>query len=375
MQNIPVSRPDISNEDLTAVQSAMVSLELSGHSPTVGIFEKNFADYLNVKDVVAVSNGSVAIDLSIEALDIKKSDICIVPTFTIISTVAELARRGAKIKLVDADPLTWSMDIHKTLEMIDHRVKLVLPVHIYGLPVDMDPLLEVQKNLDFSILEDAAEAVGVRYKQRLCGAIGNLGTFSFYANKLITCGEGGAIATNDLDLSEKLRSLRNLKFSKIERFVHDGFGYNARLSGLAASLVNSQLQRIEVLSKKKRDLVDLYLNGLKNHPWITSHISEVPYAFNSYWVFGIQIADKGPFNAKGLQKVLKDRGIETRRFFCPLHLQPFIKDFDFIFDRGNLKISESLWERGLYLPLGSGIKHEEVDRVIECLWDLTKPQV
>lgn len=369
---VPVSRPQISEEEIHAVQEEMRALNLSGHSNSVSQFEEELAKYLDVREVIAVSNGTVALDLSIEALEINKSDLCIVPSFTIISTVAELARRGARIKLVDSNPISWSMDVNKTLDLIDSSVKLVLPVHIYGLSVDMNPLLEAQNRFGFKILEDAAEALSVKYRGRLCGTFGDLSTFSFYANKLITCGEGGAIATNNLELSEQLRSLRNLRFSKTERFVHDGLGYNARLSGLSATLAKSQLKRITELSNRKRALVSLYQEGLKNHPWLEYHIDQIANSKNEYWVFGILMSQDAPFKAKQLQSKLESEGIETRRFFCPLHLQPFIRDYNFEFIKDDMKVSEALWERGLYLPFGTGIREDEVVRVIETLWKLVR---
>lgn len=371
---IPVSRPDISNEDILAVKQEMQSLNLSGHSNSVKKFEEKLAEYLNVKEVIAVSNGTVALDLSIEALEIQKSDLCIVPTFTIVSTVSELARRGARIRLVDADPISWSMDVNKAVNMIDASVELVLPVHIYGLSVDMNPLLKAQNEYGFKILEDAAEALSVKFGEKFCGAFGDLATFSFYANKLITCGEGGAIVTDDLELSDRLRSLRNLRFSNTERFIHDGFGYNARLSGLSATLAMSQLNRINELSEKKHTLVKLYLEGLRNHPWLGHHVEKIENSKNEYWVFGVLLSPDAPFNAKQLQSKLESEGIETRRFFCPLHLQPFIRNFNFEFSKNEMKVSESLWDRGLYLPLGAGIKEGEVIRVLETLWKLSKSQ-
>lgn len=369
---IPVSRPEISNEDILAVEQEMKSLNLSGHSNSIRKFEEKLAEYLNVKEVVAVSNGTTALDLSIEALEIEKHDLCIVPSFTIVSTVSELARRGARIKLVDSDPISWSIDMNKTLDIIDSNVKLVLPVHIYGLSVDMNPLLEAQNKYGFKVLEDAAEALSVKYGEKLCGSFGDLATFSFYANKLITCGEGGAIATDNLMLSDRLRSLRNLRFSKSERFVHDGLGYNARLSGLSATLAMSQLSRINELSNKKNALVKLYLEGLRNHPWLEHHVEQIANSKNEYWVFGVLLSPDAPFNAKQLQSKLEAEGIETRRFFCPLHLQPFIRNYNFEFSKNDFKVSESLWERGLYLPLGSGIREDEVKRVVDSLWALAR---
>ncbi len=374
MTLIPVSRPKISEANIFDVSQALRDGQISGHSPGVLELERSFAEYLGTSAAVAVSSGTTAIDLTVEALDIKSGDECIVPAFTIISTVSALARRGAKIQLVDAELSSWCMNVNNIESIVSQNTKIVLPVHIYGLPVDMQPIWELRKSHNFIILEDSAEALGVTCYGQKSGALGDVSIFSLYANKLITAGEGGMIATSDNILAEKLRGLRNLNFSKAERFVNFELGYAARLNNLGATLALSQLREIDQLLEIKSFLAKRYLEGLDGHPWFDFQATSTSYAENKYWVFGLVLKDSVPFSAKVFQGLLLSHGIESRRFFCPLHLQPVARKFDVVLDPRGMTNSELLWERGLYLPFGTGIRIDEVDEVIRVLWHiLTRP--
>ena len=368
---IPVNRPLLADEDIASVNLALKETLLSGDTSPVSNFEEQLADFLGVTSAVCVSNGSVAIDLSIEAFEIKEGDECVVPTFTIISTCNQLMRRGARIRLVDSDADTWSMNSSECVEAISENTKLVLPVHIYGLPVDMKQIISKADKLGIPVLEDAAEALGVRYNEKACGSIGTLGTFSFYANKIITSGEGGAIVGSDPEIIAKIRKLRNLHFNPENRFVHTDIGWNARLSGLQASLLSTQLARIELLIEKKRAIGQLYREGLKNHPWLELQPQFTNYSENSYWVVGAILNEDSPFNAADFQKVLREKGVDSRRFFCPMHLQPLFKEYDFVVE-SDLTVSEKLWDRGIYFPSGLGNTYQEIEKVIDVLWGFVK---
>ena len=219
------------------------------------------------------------------------------------------------------------------------------------------------------MLEDAAEALGVRYKGKHCGTLGDAGVFSFYANKIVTGGEGGAVVSNSEKFIDRVSYLRNLCFSPEERFVHKELGWNGRISGLAASLASSQLSRLDVLVTEKKAIGRQYLDGLAGHPWFDFQPIETDYSSNLYWVFGAVLKNTVPINAKELQELLKNRGVETRRFFCPIHLQPINleKQLEFTSD---LRNSEVLWNRGLYFPSGLGNTKEEIETVIDILWSL-----
>jgi len=367
---IPVNRPLIAEEDIEAVANALRETFISGESPPVKQMEVALANFLGTNETVAVSTGTAALDLVAEALDIKPGDHCIVPNFTIVSTVSNLLRKGATVEFIDADPITWSMNADAASTTINQQTRLVLPVHIYGMAVDMDPILEAANRFGTFVLEDAAEALGVTYRSKKCGALGHASIFSFYANKIVTGGEGGAIATNDDLLALRLRSLRNLAQSDV-RFVHNEIAWNSRISGLSAALINSQIQRLPELVQRKRDIAAQYIEGFAGHPWFEVMASKVEYSTNNYWVFPILLNSDAPFAASDFQKILFKHDIDSRRFFHPMHMQPFLKNFKVILS-SDYKISSMLWERGIYLPSGLGNTNSEIDRVIQTIWDLAK---
>lgn len=368
---IPVNRPVVSEADVLAVTEALKNTWISGETPPIADLENTLKDILGVSEVVAVNTGTTAIDLSVEALDIQAGDECVVPTFTIMSSVSNLLRHGARLIAIDSDPVTWSMDALIAAEAISKKTKLVLPVHIYGLPVDMDPIMSKAKDSRTFVLEDAAEALGVDYKGQHCGAIGDAGVFSFYANKVVTGGEGGAVATNDKEFADRVRYFRNLCFNPKQRFVHEDLGWNSRLAGLPASLITSQLKRLDGLIGQKIAIGEKYLSGLESHPWLEFHPSSTSFSKNTYWVFGVVLKDDSPFDAEELQKLLRTVGVDTRRFFCPIHLQPLASRYS-ISTFGDMSVAERLWKRGIYLPSGLGNTPDEIDRVIEAMWMLVK---
>jgi perosamine synthetase len=366
---IPVNRPIVTTEDIEAVVGALTNTWISGETPPVRELEDNLANRIGVAHAVAVSSGSAAIDLCVEALEIKPGDECIVPTFTIISTVSNLMRKGAKLTLVDSDPATYSMNSQVAAHLVNKQTKLIIPVHIFGLPVDMDPLINASKKYETFVLEDAAEALGVKYKEKTVGSLGDAAIFSFYANKIITGGEGGAITTDSEKFANSLRSLRNLCFQPKQRYVHTELGWNARYSGLSATLVNSQLSRLDTLIEYKKRIGKMYLDGLSGHPWFSLPPVATSYSINLFWVFGVVLNIDCPFNASEFQMILRNKGVDSRRFFCPIHLQPVAKNFDIRIPEPLLH-SEMLWERGLYLPSGLGNTDDEVSKVISILWEL-----
>jgi perosamine synthetase len=371
MNLIPVNRPVVSETDTQAVLDALTGTFISGETPQVRLMEQRLADFLGQKFGVAVSNGSVALDLAVEALNLPEKSECVVPTFTIISSVSQLMRKNHRLTLVDSDPIHWSMNAETAAETINSRTRLVLPVHIYGLTVDMDPILEAAERFGTFVLEDAAEALGVEYKNRKAGGIAMASTHSFYANKTVTGGEGGAVVSNDERFASRVRFLRNLCFEPEERFVHRELGWNNRISGLSAALIASQLTRITSLIEIKRQIAAKYIEGLSGHPWFSFMPQETNFSKNGYWVFPILLNEYSPYSAKDMQNELRKRDIETRRFFCPIHLQPVAKGYDFQL-AGSMKVAENLWEKGFYLPSGVGTLDSDIDQVIDACWELTK---
>ena len=281
---IPVNRPLITESDELFVSKTLKETNISGHTPVVRNLEEKLAQLHGVPNAIAVSSGTTALDLSIEALEIQPGDEVVVPTFTIVSTIANLLRKGAILKLIDADPHTWSMNAHLAAAAIDSKTKLVLPVHIYGMATDMDPILDETKKYGTFILEDSAEALGVKYKNQLCGSIGDAGIFSFYANKVVTGGEGGAIITKNDKFAARVRYFRDLCFQPENRFVHKDLGWNYRINGLSSALIMSQLSRLNEIIERKIQIGNIYTQGLRGHPWFELPQTELYSIRNTYWV-------------------------------------------------------------------------------------------
>lgn len=368
---IPVNRPRIEPEDISAVSKALEDGWVSGEGPIVERLESSIADTIGADHCVAVSSGTSALDVVMSALEVCKDDEVIAPATTIISTVSEAAKRGAQIKVVDVDPDTWCMSLPQTLQEMNSRTKVIVPVHLFGLAVDLDPIIHKAEECDIFVLEDAAEALGLDYKGAPCGSLGNAGIFSFYANKIVTGGEGGAIVTNSRDWASRFRSFRNLCFDPNERFVHHELGTNARMGSMTAALVNSQLQRLHTLVDKKRAIGNRYLEGLSGHPWLQLPLRETSTSQNVFWVFGFKLHSDSPSNAPTLAAELRKHGVDTRRFFFPLHLQPALIELGAVDDRPR-PVSEDLWQNGLYLPSGLGNTWKEIDQSIEALWKVAR---
>ena len=364
---IPVNRPLITREDLDAVQRCLDEGWISGEGPFVSSFEEELASAHSVDAAIAVSSGTAACDVLNDFAELQPGDEVIVPATTIISTISNAARRGATIRCVDVSPDSWCASPDDYLNVINPRTRVAWIVHLFGLAVDLDPILDTCRDHGALVFEDAAEAIGVTYKGRLVGSIADAGVLSFYANKTVTCGEGGAILTSKSDIDARVRSLRNLCFDPAERFVHHDLGYNFRMPSLSAALARSQLSRLDDLLSRKREIGDRYNNGLAGHPWLQLPKRATAASENAYWVYGIVLHDDAPFDAKSLRDHLRSRGIDSRRFFYPINHQPVLRRLGLVSD-APMPVAERLWKRGIYIPSGLGTSDDEVDRTIEELW-------
>jgi perosamine synthetase len=360
---IPVNTPLITAEDIDYVSKAMRETWISGEGPFVEEFEKTFANLCNRRFGIAVANGSVAIDLVVEALELKPGDEVILPAFTIISCLNQILRSGASPVFVDARSDTWNMDVSQVEALITPKTKAIMAVHIYGLPVDMDPLLELARRHGIPVIEDAAEAHGLKYKGKIAGSMGLASTFSFYANKNITTGEGGMILTDNEEFSIKLRRLKNLSFLPEKRFVHNEVGWNSRLSSLQCALGTSQTLRLNSILERRRKMGHSFHEALSGIENIQLAPKEVAYAKNDYWVFGILLLPEFGAKAMEVMATLELSGIGTRPFFFPLHKQPVV------LERGinsvPLPNSEYLGDHGFYIPNGLGMNEKQISQVIE----------
>lgn len=357
---IPVNEPLLGDKELEYVTECIRTGWISSSGRFIAEFEQGWADYCGMKFGIAVANGTVALQVAVGCLDLAPGDEVIMPSFTIISCALAVIYNGAVPVLVDADPRTWCMDVSRIAEKITPRTKAIMPVHIYGHPVDMDPLRALADKHGLVVIEDAAEAHGATYKGRVCGGFGDLSCFSFYANKIITTGEGGMVLTNDPAYAEKARSLRNLCFRRERRFYHTELGHNFRLTNLQAAIGVAQLGRIGELVERKRRMAATYTSGLSDIPTLTLPAEE-PWAKNVFWMYGIVIDESSGFDAAGLAAALHDRGVETRPFFLGLHEQPVLRERGMA--GGCYPVSERLARQGLYLPSGLALTEEEIHRV------------
>lgn len=366
---IPVSEPLILQADKDYVSKALSAGWVSGDGPYVEEFENAMCELTNRKYAISVSNGTVAIDLTIEALNLQAGDEVILPSFTIVSCLNQVLRQGATPVFVDSTPGTWNMDAQRVIEAITDKTRAIMVVHIYGLPVDLDPILDAVAEKDIIIIEDAAEAHGMTYKGKPCGSFGLVSTFSFYANKNITTGEGGMILTDDTDFANKIRNLKNLYFSKDRRFLNFKIGYNQRLSSIQCALGTSQLQRIDQIIERRIEIANYYKRGLDGVKGIQWQQQETDYAQNTHWVCGILLNSDLHIDASTIQAKLQDFGIGTRPFFFPLHKQPVLSEYGFE-NNQHLPISEHLGSHGFYIPNGLGIGFDKLDYVIKQLRNL-----
>ena len=336
----------------------------SGHF--VKEFEKKFAKRVNRKFAISVSNGTAALQLAYEALNIKKKDEIILPAFTIISCILPVIRSGATPVLIDSDPTTWNMDVSKIESKITSKTKAIIAPHIYGLPIDMDPLLKIAKKYKLKVIEDSAEALGLKYKNKECGSFGDVSTFSFYANKHITTGEGGMIVTDNIKIAERCRSLRNICFNNKRRFLHYELGWNYRFTNLQSAIGLAQLEKLNRFIVKKRNIGKTYNKELSQIKIFQTPLDKKKYADNIYWVYGLVLKKNSPISLNTLMKKLKKNGIETRNFFWPLHQQPALKKTGF-FKKSKLPVSEYLSRNGFYLPTGLSITSKQQKYVINKL--------
>ena len=317
------------------------------------------ASTCNRKHAFAVSNGSAALELAVQAIGIGEGDEVIMPTFTIISCALAVIRAGATPVYVDADPLTWNMKVEDIGPLITERTKAIMAVHIYGITVDMDPLIEIAKKYDLKLIEDAAEVIGQTYKGQPCGSFGDISTLSFYPNKHITTGEGGMVLVNDDELAERCKSLRNLCFGKTDRFVHEELGWNFRMSNLQAAVGVAQLERLPETLEKKREIGRIYHQHLEGCESFTLPLTQTAYCENIYWVFGIISKDRSR-DAKWWMNKLSEQGIGTRPFFYPMHKQKCLNYENN--GKSDLPASEFLSRYGLYLPSGLTLSKHEIEK-------------
>lgn len=368
---IPVNIPLVNGNEKKYLNECIDTGWISSEGPFVNQFEDQFASRVHRNYGVAVTNGTAALDVAVEALKIGSGDEVIIPAFTIISCIGQVIRSGATPVLVDCDPLTWNMDINQVEEKITKNTKAIMVVHIFGLPVDIKPLLEIAKNNNIKIIEDAAQMLGQTYNEKPCGSFGDISTFSFYPNKLITTGEGGMLVTNDEQLADDCRSLRNLCFQPKKRFVHERLGWNYRMTNLQAALGLAQLERLDEFVQRKRSMGKNYTQGLRMLNEVQLPLEKTDYAENIYWVFGLVLDDSIGFGAEEAMKMLGEKGIGCRPFFCPMNQQPVLREMGFFLNE-SYPVAERLYKQGFYVPSGMALTSEHINHVTKKLIEVLK---
>lgn len=367
---VPVNEPLLDGNEKKYLAECIDTGWISSEGPFVKRFEEEFAARVGRKHGIAVTNGTAALDAAVEAIGIGPGDEVILPTFTIISCVVQIVRSGATPVLVDADPNTWNMDVTQIEAKITPRTKAIMVVHIYGLPVDMDPVLDICQRHGLKLIEDAAEAIGQTYRGKPCGSFGEISTVSFYPNKHVTTGEGGMILTDDDDLAEQCRELRNLCFKPGKRFVHERLGWNLRMTNLQAAVGVAQLERLDEFLEKKRWIGQRYNELLADLPGVQLPQPQTDYSENIYWVYGLVLDDSVAFDAEEAMKRLAKLGIGSRPFFFSMHEQPVLRKRR-LFELDIYPISEKLHRRGFYVPSGLALNKNQVEAVCRALWSLS----
>ena len=361
---IPVNIPIITNKDALEVYKTTKSGWVSSSGLKINEFEKKLAQFTNRKFASCVSSGTAALEIAVKSLDIGKNHEVIVPSFTIISNVNAILKNFAKVVLVDSDPISWNININNIEKKISSKTKAIMLPHIYGFPNDMKKIISICKKHKLFLIEDAAEMIGQNYYDAPCGSFGDISIFSFYANKHITTGEGGALLTNNKKLNKKIEKLRNLNFGKINRYNHTELSWNYRFTNIQATLGLSQLKRIKSIVNRKREIGKIYYNNFKKNKNILIQPYKLKYATNIYWVFGVVLRNKFKNRRTEILKKLLKKNIDTRTFFWPMHKQTIFKKMG-LFKGETYPVAENLAKNGFYLPSGLGLSNKQIEYIIK----------
>jgi perosamine synthetase len=367
---IPVCVPTLGEEETENVADCVERSWISARGDYVTEFEDRFADYCNREYGISTTSGTTALHLALEAIGVDEGDEVIIPTLTNAACAFAVRYCGADPVLVDIDPETWCMDPQDVEAAISGRTAAIMPVHLYGHPVDMDPILELALEHDIRVIEDAAEAHGAEYRGQRAGNIGDIGCFSFYANKLITTGEGGMVVTDDETVAKRAEHLKDLAYSESDRYVHDAVGFNYRMTNLQAAVGVAQVEKLDRFVEMRRENARKYnerlaaVNGIRTPP-------EKEWARSNYWMYAVTVEDSFPVNREGLIERLSEREIGTRRFFVPMHQQP-VFNREGRFEDERYPASETAGRRGLYLPSTSHLSTEEINEVCDAIESIAR---
>ncbi len=360
-EHIPVYEPDLSGNELKYVTDCLQSGWISSLGHYVTDFEEQFSRFCGVKYGISVANGTTALHLALVTLDIGPGDEVIMPTFTFVATANAATYTGARPVFVDSERATWNIDVAAIEDKITPRTRAIIVVHIYGHPVDMDPILEIASRRHLYVIEDAAEAHGAEYKGRRTGSLGDVACFSFYGNKIITTGEGGMVTTDDPELAERARFLKDHAMSSTRYYWHSQVGYNYRLTNVQAAIGLAQLEKAEQRIEKKRQIARAYNARLEKVKGLTLPREEA-WAKSVYWMYSVLVEEDYGLDRDGLMAKLKKAAIDSRPFFHPMHTLPPYEG------RGErFPVAEELARKGINLPSASTLTDEDIKRVCQVI--------
>ena len=371
MEFIPVNEPLLNGNEKKYLCECIDTGWISSEGPFVKEFEQKMSASVNRKYGIAVSNGTAALEIACQALDIGEGDEVIMPAFTIISCAMAVTKLGATPVLVDSDMNDWNMLVDDIEAKITDKTKAIMMVHIYGLPVQVDKVLQLAKKYNLKVIEDAAEMHGQTYNGKPCGSFGDISTFSFYANKHITTGEGGMVMTDDEQLAERCRLIRNLCFRKDIRYVHDEISDNYRFTNMQAAVGLAQLERLEEFIEIKRNMGKFYTEELRGVKGLRLPVEQTSYADNIYWVYGLVLDEDINIDNRQMQKLLANEGVGARTFFWCMHEQPVYQKKG-LFAGEKYQNAEYLARKGFYIPSGLALNKEQMSQVVKSVIKVMK---
>ncbi|MBI4307957.1 MAG: DegT/DnrJ/EryC1/StrS family aminotransferase [Chloroflexi bacterium] len=366
--DIPMSGPDITQKEVLAINRVLATPHLA-LGPHLQKFEKAFASYTGTRDAIAVSSGTAGLHLCMIAAGVGPGDEVITTPYSFIASANCILYVGATPVFVDVDPQTLNMDVHQVEERITPRTKALLPVHVFGQPCDMAPLMDIARRHNLTVIEDACEAIGAEYQGRKVGTFGRASVFAFYPNKQMTTGEGGVIVTDDPAWADLLRSLRNQGRGEGDVWLmHQRLGYNYRLDEMSCALGLAQMERIEELLQKRERVAQTYTRLLRGAQGV-----HVPYVAPqttrmSWFLYVVRLTEK--INRDKVRQWLQVRGVPTRPYFPPIHLQPFYRQL-FGYLEGNFRMAETAGRSSLALPFSGVMTPGQIEHVCEALQDAT----
>lgn len=365
MKQIPLSVPHLNGNEWKYVKECLDTNWVSSVGKYVNKFEDELAKYVNAEYGIATVNGTAALHIALKVAGVEEGDKVLVPSLTFIASVNPIRYCGASPVFIDSEDNTYNIDLIKTVKKIEEMVdkgekpKAVIVVHLYGYPVDLDPILEVCKRYNIKVIEDATEALGSKYKDKMVGSLGDIACFSFNGNKLITTGGGGMVVTNNKAYAEYAKYLSTQAKDDSENYIHHEIGYNYRLTNIQAAIGVAQLEQINDFIARKRKIANKYKEGLEGLSGIKL-IEEENWAYSNFWLYSILIDEKDfGMNSKELYRKLNEVGIMARPFFKPIHTMPMYKNYE-----AKIEVANKLWEKGINLPCSIDIKDEEISCII-----------